>query len=188
MTTKTENSVSTWRIDPAHSQVGFTVKHMMFTTVRGRFGGVSGTIVVEESSPDASRVEVEIDTASIDTQVADRDAHLRSADFFDAESHPRLVFRSRRVEGAAKQPGERFKVIGDLTIRGTTREVVLEATYDGQGTDPWGGQRVGFTAETTIDRRDYGLTWNQALEAGGVLVSNEVKIHLEVQAAAADQG
>lgn len=172
----------TWKLDPAHSQVEFAVKHMMFTTVRGRFADVSGTVTFDADDPSESSVEVEIDAASIDTQVEDRDKHLRSGDFLDVENHPTLTFKSRRVEGSPSEAGDSFKVVGDLTIRGTSKEVVLDAEFGGTGTDPWGGTRVGFRADTKIDRRDFGLTWNQALEAGGVLVGHDVKIHLEVQA------
>ncbi|HEX2092880.1 MAG TPA: YceI family protein [Longimicrobiaceae bacterium] len=180
--TVTTSGVSTWTIDPAHSLVELTAKHMMITKVKGRFSGVTGTLVVDERNPDASRAEAEIDATTIDTGVEQRDAHLRSADFLDVENHPKLTFRSRRVEGVAREEGDRFRVVGDLTIRGTTREVVLDATYEGRGQDPWGGERVSFSAETRIDRRDFGLTWNQALETGGILVSNEIRISLEVQA------
>jgi polyisoprenoid-binding protein YceI len=173
---------TTWKIDPAHTAVEFAVKHMMFTTVRGRFKDVKGTITIDEQSPDNSKVEVEIAAASIDTGTPDRDAHLRSADFLDVENHPTLTFRSKRVEGAAKKEGDRFRIVGDLTIRGTTIEVVLDATYEGLGKDPWGGTRFGAEASTKIDRREWGLKWNQALETGGILVANEVKIEVEVQA------
>ncbi|MEJ2216812.1 MAG: YceI family protein [Gemmatimonadota bacterium] len=172
----------TWRMDPAHTNTEFTAKHMMFTTVRGHFKDLTGAIEVDEEHPDRSRVEVEIDAASIDTGVADRDAHLRSADFLDVENHPKLTFKSKRVEGSPTEPGDRFQVVGDLTIRGTAREVTLEATYEGRGQDPWGGERAGFSASTKIDRREWGLTWNKALETGGVLVGNEVNIELDVQA------
>lgn len=171
---------STWQIDPAHTEVEFAVKHMMISTVKGRFGEVSGTIHLDEADLSASSVEVDIDVASIDTRQDQRDEHLRSDDFFDVENHPKLTFRSRRVE--VGEEGE-FRVIGDLTIRGETREVVLEATDEGRATDPWGAEKAGFTAETSIDRRDFGLTYNTALETGGVMVGHEVKISLEVQAA-----
>lgn len=175
-------NTTTWTIDPAHSSVEFAVKHMMFTTVRGRFKNVKGTIEVDEQNPDRSVVNVEIGAASIDTGAADRDGHLRSADFLDVENHPTLTFRSKRVEGAVKKEGDQFKVIGDLTIRGTTMEVTLDAVYEGTGKDPWGGTRAGARATTTIDRRDWGLKWNQALETGGILVANELRIEIEVQA------
>lgn len=171
---------SIWQIDPAHTEVEFAVKHMMISTVKGRFGEVSGTITLDEADLSGSSVEVEIDVASIDTRQADRDAHLRSADFFDVENHPKLTFRSRRVEATE---GGGFRIVGDLTIRGETREVVLEGAEEGRGKDPWGNEKAGFSARTSIDRRDFGLTWNSALETGGVLVGNEVKITLDVQAA-----
>jgi len=174
--------VSTWQIDPNHSLVEFSAKHMMITTVKGRFGKVSGTITVDERNPDRSRVEAEIEASSIDTRTDQRDHHLRSADFLDVENYPTITFRSRRVEGTSKQPGDEFRISGDLTIRGTTREVTLDAVYEGTGKDPWGGERVSFSANTKIDRRNFGLTWNQALEAGGILVGNEIKISIEVQA------
>jgi polyisoprenoid-binding protein YceI len=173
---------TSWQIDPAHSAVEFAVKHMMFTTVRGRFKDFRGTIEVNERDPDRSTVHVEIAAASIDTGAADRDAHLRSADFLDVENHPALTFRSKRVEGAMKKEGDRFTMIGDLTIRGTTMEVTLDCQFEGTGTDPWGGTRAGSRATAKIDRRDWGLKWNQALETGGILVANEVRIEVEVQA------
>ena len=173
---------TTWQIDAAHTSVEFAVKHMMFTTVRGRFKDVKGTIEANESNPDQSTVNVEIATASIDTGSADRDAHLRSADFLDVENHPTITFRSKRVEGAMKKEGDKFRLTGDLTIRGTTMEVTLDCTYEGTGKDPWGGTRAGSRAEGRIDRREWGLKWNQALETGGILVANEVRIEVEVQA------
>jgi polyisoprenoid-binding protein YceI len=173
---------TSWQIDPAHTAVEFAVKHMMFTTVRGRFKDVKGTVEVDEQAPDRSTVHVEIGAASLDTGVADRDGHLRSADFLDVETHPFLTFRSKRVEGAMKKEGDRFQVIGDLTIRGTTFEVTLDAVYEGTGKDPWGGTRAGARATTTIDRREWGLKWNEALETGGILVGNEVRIEIELQA------
>ena len=177
-----EKATTTWTIDPTHTSVELAVKHMMFTTVRGRFKDVKGTIKVDEENPDNSVVDVEIAAASLDTGVADRDAHLRSADFLDVENHPLITFRSKRVQGAMKVEGDKFKVTGDLTIRGTTIEVTLESVYEGTGKDPWGGTRAGARAETRIDRRDWGLKWNQALETGGILVANEVKIEVELQA------
>lgn len=172
-------AVTTWTIDPAHSVVEFAVKHLMFSTVKGRFPNVSGAIALNDADLSASSVTAEIDTASIHTGEPNRDAHLRSADFLDVEQHPTISFRST---GVVPQRGDRFILVGDLTLRGETREVTLEAEMLGTGIDPWGGQRAGFTASTMINRRDFGLTWNQALEAGGVLVSDQVKITLEVQA------
>lgn len=173
---------TTWTIDPAHTQVGFTVKHMMITKVRGRFTGVSGQIQLDEQDPTRSVVEVDIETSSIDTRQEDRDKHLRSGDFFDVESHPSMKFRSKRVEGSSLEPGSSFQITGDLTIRGVTEEVTLDAEYGGIGGDPWGGQRIAFSATGTVDRRKFGLEWNQALEAGGVLVGNDVRLELDVQA------
>ena len=176
------SETTTWQIDATHSAVEFAVKHMMFTTVRGRFKDVKGTIEVDEQNPSRSTVNVEIAAASLDTGVADRDAHLRSADFFDVEKFPTLTFRSKRIDGAPKKDGDTFTITGDLTIRGVTKEVTLEAQYEGTGKDPWGGTRVGARATTKIDRRDWGLVWNQALETGGILVANDLRIELEIQA------
>jgi polyisoprenoid-binding protein YceI len=174
-------SATTWKLDAAHSQVEFSVKHMMFTTVRGRFASLEGKITRDAEAPERSSVEVTIDAASLDTRVPDRDKHLKSGDFFDVANHPTLIFRSREVRGPVGAAGDSFEVVGDLTIRDVTREVVLDARFEGTGVDPWGGTRAGFSARTTIDRRDFGLTWNQALEAGGILVGNEVTIELQVQ-------
>ncbi len=173
---------NTWNIDQAHSGIHFSVRHMLFAKVRGRFAGWTATLELDPNELENSRVEVEIDAASIDTGVADRDTHLRSADFFDVESFPALRFKSREV----KEIGERvYRVIGDLTIRDVTREVALDLAYGGLAKDPWGNQRAAFTATASIDRRDFGLKWNQVLEAGGVLVGERIDIELEVQAIAA---
>ena len=181
-TTASQTQTSTWNLDPAHSLIEFSAKHMMITTVKGRMAQLRGAITIDEANPDRSSVSVEVDTASIDTRSEQRDQHLRSADFLDVEKFPTVSFRSKRVEGARASEGDSFKVVGDLTIRGTTREVTLDATFEGRGKDPWGGERVSFSATTKIDRREFGLTWNAALETGGVLVSNDVKIHIEAQA------
>ena len=173
-------SATTWQIDAKHSLVEFAVKHMMFTTVKGRFSDVSGTIIYDEADPARSSVEVEIAAASIDTRDESRDAHLRSGDFFDVERFPTITFKSTRVETAGR---DKLRVTGDFTIRDVTREIVLDTELTGQGTNPWGQEVAGFTAETKINRKDYGLNWNAALEAGGVLVSDDVKITLEIQAA-----
>ena len=169
---------TTWNLDPAHATVGFAVKHLMISTVRGHFNDISGTVVVDEANLAGAKIEVTIAAASIDTRVEQRDAHLRSPDFFDAERFSTITFRSTRLErgGAAD-----FRLIGELTIRGVTREVALDVTDEGRGTDPWGGTRAAFSLRGKINRADFGLTWNQALEAGGVLVSDEVKIEAEVQ-------
>jgi polyisoprenoid-binding protein YceI len=183
--TQTADATSTttiWAIDPTHTLVEFSAKHMMITTVKGRFTDVKGEIHMDETSPDRSYVTAELGVASISTGVGQRDGHLRSADFLDADTFGTITFASRRIEGAVDRPGETFKLVGDLTIKGVTREITLEAGYDGRGRDPWGGERVSFSATGKIDRRDYGLTWNQALETGGILVGNEIKIAVEVQA------
>lgn len=180
----TETAVTTWQIDPTHSEVGFSVKHLMISTVRGRFSGVKGSVFLDSEDISRSSVEVEIDATTIDTREEKRDGHLRSPDFFDVEKFPKITFRSRRIEPLG---GDRYRVTGDLTIRDVTREVVLEATDEGRGRDPWGGERAGFTAAGKIDRREFGLTWNQALETGGVLVSNDIKLSIEAQAVKAQQ-
>jgi polyisoprenoid-binding protein YceI len=182
MSTQSGLQVSRWQLDPAHTQVEFRAKHMMITTVRGRFSDVSGTIEADEANPENSSVEIRIDARSIDTRSRDRDTHLRSEDFLDVERHPEITFRSKRIEGAHAEAGDEFRVVGDLTIRGETKEVDLDATYEGQARDPWGGTRAGFSGSTKIDRREWGLKWNQALETGGILVSNDIRIELQVQA------
>ncbi|HEX6534855.1 MAG TPA: YceI family protein [Gemmatimonadaceae bacterium] len=168
-----------WQIDAAHTQVEFAVKHMMLATVKGRMGEVTGTIHLDERDPGRSSVAVEIDAASIDTRVEQRDAHLRSADFLDVEHFPTITFRSTRVVPTGEG---RARVEGDLTIRGVTRPIALDTTEEGRIKDPYGNDRIGFSATTRLDRRDFGLLWNQALEAGGVVVGNEVRITIEVEA------
>ena len=180
--TASDTTVSTWNIDASHSAIEFAAKHMMITTVKGRLADAKGTLTVDEANPANSSATVEFDAKSIDTRSEQRDQHLRSADFLDVQQFPTIRFATRRIEGAAATPGTTFRVVGDLTIRGVTKEVVLDATYEGRGRDPWGGERVSFSADTKIDRREFGLVWNAALETGGVLVSNEIKIHIEVQA------
>ena len=168
----------TWTIDPDHSHVEFAVKHMMIATVKGRFADVSGSVVVTGRDPSTARVEATIAASSVTTGTAQRDAHLRSEDFFDVERYPVLTFRSRRVE---RMPQGDLRMIGDLAIRGVTREVALAVEEIGRATDPWGGERAGFSATTRISRREFGLTWNQLLETGGVAVSDEVRIALEIE-------
>ena len=170
---------TTWNIDATHSTIGFSIRHMVFSKVRGRFLNYTGAIQLDDGDRATSWVEVAIDAASIDTGTAQRDNHLRSADFFDVENFPELRFRSTRVEDLG---GGRLRVIGELTIRDTTREVALDAESAGRGMDPWGNERIGFVAKTSIDRKDFGLAWNQLLEAGGVLVGDRVDIELDVQA------
>ena len=171
--------VSTWELDPAHSHVEFAVRHLMISTVKGRFADVQGTIRMDEADPSAVLVDATIGAASIDTRQEERDAHLRSTDFFDVARFPTIFFRSRRVQGNPLE-GD-FRLIGDLTIRDITREVTLDVAAGGHATDLSGEEHAGFSAHTTIDRTDFGLTWNQALEAGGVLVGNEVRISIAVE-------
>jgi polyisoprenoid-binding protein YceI len=172
-TTKT-----TWKLDPSHTLVEFSAKHLMITTVKGRITDVEGTIVMDEKNPRNSSVEAILKAVSIDTRTEQRDQHLRSADFLNAELFPEIRFRSTRIEGDK----DSFKLTGDLTIRDVTRPITLDIRFEGQQTDPWGGERIGFSGSGKIDRRDFGLTWNQALETGGVVVGNDVKINLEVEA------
>lgn len=170
---------TTWNIDPVHSVAEFKVKHMMISNVKGQFTGLTGALTLDEAQPANSRVEATIEAASINTREAQRDAHLKSADFFDVEKFPTLSFASTRVTSTG--PGE-LAVAGDLTIHGVTRRVVF--TVEGPtapGKDPWGATRLGLSATTKINRKDYGLTWNAALETGGILVGDEVTITLDVQ-------
>jgi polyisoprenoid-binding protein YceI len=180
-----------YQIDNSHSQVQFTVRHMMIAKVRGWFENFEGQIELDEQVPANSKVDVRIEAASINTRDAKRDGHLRSADFFDADTHPYLTFQSKHVEVL----GERIaRLIGDLTIRGITKEVALDVEYTGKAMSPWGTTSIGFSGHTVINRKDWGLTWNQALETGGMLVGDDVTIDIELelveveqpQAAAAD--
>ncbi len=172
------STATTWTIDATHAEVGFSVKHLMISTVRGRFGAVEGTVTIDEATPANSKVDVTIDVASIDTRQEMRDNHLRSPDFFDVATFPTMRFVSKKVSGDIE--GD-FKVVGDLTIRDQTREVTLDATFTGKGKDPWGNERAGFEAKGKINRTEFGLGWNQALEAGGVMVSEDVKLTIEVE-------
>jgi len=174
---QTSSQPSRWTLDASHSSVGFSVRHMMITNVRGEFQKLAGDVVFDPSQPEASKVSATIDVASINTREEKRDAHLRSADFFDAEGHPQMTFVSKRVRRA----GDDYEVVGDLTIRGTTREVTLRVEdVTAEHTDPWGQRRIGATARTKVRRSEFGMTWNAALEAGGVLVGDEISIVIEV--------
>jgi polyisoprenoid-binding protein YceI len=171
-------TAGTFALDPTHTRVGFVARHLMVSKVRGNFTEVSGEINVAED-PLASTVTVRIPAASIDTRVGDRDNHLRSADFLDVEKYPELTFRSTRV---GEPSGDKFQIVGELTIRDVTREVTLDVEFEGLATSPWGQEVIGFSASTEIDREEFGMTWNQALEAGGVLVGKKVKIEIEAEA------
>jgi polyisoprenoid-binding protein YceI len=177
-TTATAPALTTWNIDPTHTHVEFAVRHLMITTVKGRFADVKGIVKTDDADLSKGEVDVTIGAVSIDTREAQRDAHLRSADFFDVEKFPVLTFRSTRIEPGS---GDSFRLIGDLTIRGVTREVTLEGTTEGRTKDPWGGERAGFSATAKIRRSDFGLTWNQVLEAGGVAVGDEIKISIDAE-------
>ena len=165
-----------WKIDPTHSEVGFKVKHMMFTNVKGLFNDYDATIEFVDDLNDA-KVEFEAKINSIFTNNEDRDTHLKSADFFDAEQFPSLKFKATSIEGS----GSDYKITGDLTIKGITKPVTLNAEYSGLMTDPWGNTKVGLNLEGKINRKDYGLTYNAALETGGVLVGEDVKLNAEIQ-------
>jgi polyisoprenoid-binding protein YceI len=177
-TTTTPSGTTTYTIDPAHTTVEFIVRHLMISKVRGRFRGVTGTLQVPAGGNVPSSVEVVIDTTTIDTHEPQRDDHLRSPDFLEAANFPQMTFRSTGVEG----DGEEFKINGDLTIHGVTRPVVLDTTFEGSTVDPWGNQRLGYSALTKISRKDFGMQWNVALEAGGVTVGDEVKIDINLEA------
>ena len=168
-----------WEIDSSHSSVHFSVRHLVIAKVRGSFTRWSGTVHAPDGDFSKAKVSVTIDASSIDTGVADRDAHLKSADFFDVTQYPELRFVGKRVQSAG---GHEIEVVGDLTIKGTTREVVLRVEQHGQAKDPWGNLRAAFTAKTSIDRKDFGLTWNQVLETGGVMVGDRVEIEAEIEA------
>ena len=166
----------TWNVDPSHTVVGFTARHLMISKVRGRFTTFTGSVTIAED-PLQSTVEANVDLSSVTTGDDQRDAHLKSADFFDIENHPHMTFRSTSL----KADGEDFVMTGDLTVAGTTRTVDFELEFDGVEKDPWGGTRAGFTASTEISRKDWEMTWNVALETGGVLVGDKVKIELDVE-------
>ena len=176
-------NVSTWAIDPIHSGVEFAVKHMMVSTVKGRFGSFEGKMHLNEADPAASSVIGSVDTASVDTREAQRDAHLRSEDFFHAERYPMTTFRSKKVE---QVEGERWQITGDLTIRDVTKEVVLETEYEGQIKDAFGKQRAAFNAETVLSRKEFGLNWNGLIETGGVIVGDKVRVSLNIAAVRED--
>ncbi len=168
----------TWKIDPAHSEINFFVRHMMISTVRGRFDKFTGTVEFDEANPASSSVDVQIEAASINTREPQRDGHLRSADFFDAEKYPYVTFKSKRIEVL---DGNHGRIVGDMTIKDATREVTLEAEYAGQAKSPWGTYSAGFTGKTKINRGEWGLNWNKALETGGFLVGDEISVEIELE-------
>lgn len=178
-TTATSELTGTWTLDPAHTRLGFSARHAMVATVRGSFKDVTGDLTLTGDDPTKSSAEVTIQTASIDTGQPDRDAHLRSADFFDVEKWPTITFRST---SARAKGDDEYVLIGDLTVKEVTRTVELAVTYLGSSTDPFGNARAGFEGTTEISRKAFGLTWNVALETGGFLVSDKVKITIDVSA------
>ena len=175
----TATAVKTFAIDKTHSEAIFQVRHLV-TKVRGRFTDLAGSIAFDEASPVNSTVTFTIQAASIDTGTPDRDAHLRSQDFFHVEQYPAITFASTAI---AARGGDQYDVTGDLTMRGVTKRITLPVTFLGKAKDPWGNEKIGFETETTINRKDFGLTWNAALETGGFLVGDEVRISVSVQAA-----
>ncbi|MCO5220238.1 MAG: YceI family protein [Thermomicrobiales bacterium] len=178
--TTAQTGTTTYAIDASHSQVGFSVKHMMFSTVRGNFRGFQGTIVVDHANPANSSVNVTIDASTITTGDEKRDEHLRSADFFDAANYPTITFKSTSIDF---KDAEKFTINGELTMHGVTNAVKIEAEQTGEGTNPWGIDVAGFEGSAKINRKDFGLNWNASLEKGGVLVGEEIKINLELEAA-----
>jgi polyisoprenoid-binding protein YceI len=174
----TATRTTVWTIDPVHSAVEFSVKHMRIATVKGRFSDVTGQITIDNENIENSRVEVEIGAVSIDTRNEKRDAHLRSADFFDVEAFPTLTFKSSRVS----QNGDDLVVTGDLAMHGVTRQVTLDAEFNGQAGNPTGHQIISYTAKTQLNRKDFGLNWNATLETGGVLVGDDIRINIEIEA------
>lgn len=178
MSTVSAPATTTWKVDAGHTSVEFSVRHLMITTVKGRFAEVAGTVITDDADPARGEVDITITAASIDTREPQRDGHLRSADFFETEKYPTITFRSTRIENVK---GNEFTLVGNLTMHGVTKEVALAVTSEGRARDPWGGERAGFTATATVKRSDFGLTWNQALETGGVLVGDDIKISLDVE-------
>lgn len=179
-----EQLTGTYDIDPAHSSLGFAAKHAMVTTVRGRFSDFTGVLNIDGVHPENSSAEVRIVVDSLDTRSEQRDTHLRSADFFHVDEHPEITFRSTRA--ARGKHDDEFVLWGDLTIKGVAREVELKLAFTGAAVDPWGKQRVGFEGETVVNRKQWGLNWNVALEAGGLLVSEKVRLTLDVAAVKRD--
>ena len=177
-TTAIDDISGDYTLDVSHSRLGFVARHAMVTKVRGQFGAFTGTATIDAANPTSSKVDLSIDVASIETGSADRDGHLKSADFFDVETYPTITFTSTDV----KRDGDDWAVTGDLTIKDVTKPVTIEFEQTGSAVDPFGNTRVGFEGETTVNRKDWGLTWNAALETGGVLVSEKIKLEFDVSA------
>jgi polyisoprenoid-binding protein YceI len=174
-------TVKVYKLDPSHSEVAFTVRHLV-TNVRGRFNDYDATIRMDTAHPESSSVEFRVKTASIDTANADRDTHLRSADFFDVLKFPEIVFRSTAIRAAKGGEEEIYEVTGNLEMHGVTKEITLPVTYLGAVRDPWGNDKAGFETTAKINRKDFGMVWNQALDAGGWILSEDVKVHINFEA------
>lgn len=172
-----------WAIDPTHSSVDFSVRHMMFTNVKGTFHNFNAVVEADPTDLTTANIEFTVETSSVDTRNKDRDGHLVSADFFDVENHPVMTFKSTNIE---KTDEGEYNVTGNLTLRGVTKQETFAVSFEGQGKDPWGNEKVGFSAAGSLNRSEYGLVWNAALETGGVLVGDKVKINLQIQAAKAE--
>jgi len=172
-------AVSKWALDPTHSGVEFSIKHMMISKVKGSFNKFDATIEADPADLTTAKIEFTVDLSSVDTNNADRDNHLRSADFFDVETYPQLTFAAKSI---VRKSDDAYAITGDLTMHGVTRTETLTATFEGTGKDPWGNEKAGFSVEGTLKRSDYGLTWNAALETGGFLVGDDVKISADIQA------
>jgi len=175
------STVKIYTLDPAHSEVAFTVRHLV-TNVRGRFNDYTATIRMDTANPEGSSVEFRVKTTSIDTANADRDTHLRSADFFDVEKYPEIVFRSTSIRATQGGEEETYEVKGNLEMHGETHEITLPVTYLGAVRDPWGNDKAGFETTTKINRKDFGMVWNQALDAGGFILSEDIKVHINLEA------
>ncbi len=167
-----------WQIDPTHTEIEFSARHLMISNVKGRFSNPTGTVTIDPTRPRVVDLEVTFPVATIDTRNEQRDAHLKSADFFDAEKFPEITFKGKRIDGDI---GSEFKLVGDLTLHGVTREVTLDVTAEGAGGDPWGNERLGFSATGKLDRKDFGLVYNQILETGGVAVGDTIKIVINTE-------
>lgn len=173
-------TLSKWTVDPTHSSIDFSVKHMMISKVKGTFKNFNADITADASDLTTATIDFRIDISSVDTRNEDRDGHLKSGDFFDTENHPHMTFKSTEI---TRKSADEYNVNGDLTLRGVTKPVTFTATFEGEGKDPWGNHKAGFTAEGKINRKDFGLTYNSTLETGGVLIGEEVKVNVELQAA-----
>lgn len=170
---------SVWNVDASHSALEFSVKHMMIANVRGQFHNFQASIVADPQDLTTAEIEVTVDVNSIDTRDEQREGHLKSADFFDVENYPNLTFKAAQIE---RKSGDKYTMTGDMTVRGVTKPVSFDVTFEGQGKDPWGNEKAGFSAVATINRKDFGLNWNALLETGGVLVGENVKINVEIEA------